>query len=74
MIKKIACVSVLAAALLAAAPAAQAASAPAQAASAPVPSAGAPGAGLLHSVLGALEVGNPVASPSKLLPSGLLGR
>ncbi|WP_221348622.1 hypothetical protein [Streptomyces beigongshangae] len=69
MIKKIACVSVLAGTLLATAPTAQAA-----AAAAPVPPAGAPGAGLLNGLLGSLEVGNPVASPSTLLPAGLVGK
>ncbi|MFE6286644.1 hypothetical protein [Streptomyces sp. NPDC057877] len=69
MIKNLVRVSVLAAALVATAvPAAQAAAAH------PVPSAGIPGAPLLDGVLGALEVGNPAASPQSLLPAGVLGR
>ncbi|MBL1080905.1 hypothetical protein JK359_02770 [Streptomyces actinomycinicus] len=66
MIKKIACVTVLAAALLASAPAAEAAPGP-------VPPAGVPGVSLLRGILGSLEVGHPAASPATLLPSGLRG-
>ncbi|MDL5205882.1 hypothetical protein [Streptomyces sp. ALI-76-A] len=65
MIKKLACVSVLAVALLSA-PAAQAAPAPG-------PSAGAPGAPFLGGLLGSLEVGHPATSLRSLLPSGVLG-
>jgi hypothetical protein len=67
MIKKLACVSVLATALLAAAPAAEAAPAPG-------PSAGVPGGPLLNGLLGSLEVGHPATSPQSLLPEGVLGR
>jgi hypothetical protein len=67
MIKKIACLSVVATALLAAAPAAQAAPLPR-------PSAGAPGASFLNDLLGALEIGHPAGSPQTLLPTGLLGK
>ncbi|MFJ7147871.1 hypothetical protein ACIQVT_06690 [Streptomyces sp. NPDC100445] len=66
MIRKLVCASVLAAAFLAAAPAAEAAVKP-------VPSAGVPGAPLLRGLLGALEVGNPMASPQSLVPRGVLG-
>ncbi|MES4892370.1 hypothetical protein [Streptomyces sp. NPDC096012] len=68
MIKKLACVTVVAAALLAAAPAAEAA------AQHPVPSSGAPGASLLNGLLGSLEVGHPATSLQTLLPTGLAGR
>ncbi|MEV5342598.1 hypothetical protein AB0K93_29555 [Streptomyces sp. NPDC052676] len=67
MIKKIACVSAMAVALLASAPAAQAATPPA-------PSSGAPGVPLLDGLLGSLEVGHPVTSPRTLLPAGITGR
>ncbi|MFF8931360.1 hypothetical protein ACF1AO_29305 [Streptomyces longwoodensis] len=69
MIKKIACLSAVAAALLAA-PAAQAAPLPHPSAGAP----GAPGAPFLNNLLGALEIGHPATSPQSLLPAGLLGR
>ncbi|NKQ25944.1 hypothetical protein HF200_16245 [Streptomyces galbus] len=69
MIRKIACVSVMATAVLAA-PAVSAA----QAAPLPRPSAGAPGAALLNNLLGSLEIGHPATSPQPLLPSGLLGK
>jgi hypothetical protein len=68
MIKKFACVSAMAVALLASAPAA------AQAAAPPAPSSGAPGVPLLEGLLGSLEVGHPVTSPSTLLPAGITGR
>ncbi|MEG3628065.1 hypothetical protein [Streptomyces poriticola] len=71
MIKKLACVSVLAAAALASAPAAQAAPA---AVPDPGPARGVPGAPFLQGLLGSLEVGHPVASPRSLLPTGVLGR
>ncbi|WP_395571758.1 hypothetical protein [Streptomyces sp. BK79] len=67
MIKKLACVSVIATALLAAAPAAGAAPEPG-------PSAGVPGGPLLNGLLGSLEVGHPATSPQSLLPEGVLGR
>ncbi|GHC06611.1 MULTISPECIES: hypothetical protein [Streptomyces rochei group] len=67
MIKKLACASVLATALLAAAPAAEAAPEPG-------PSTGVPGAPLLDGLLGTLEIGHPATSPQSLLPEGLLGR
>ncbi|MEU6452527.1 MULTISPECIES: hypothetical protein [unclassified Streptomyces] len=66
MIKKLVCVSVLAATVLVSAPAAVAAPAP-------DPSAGVPGAPLLSGLLGTLEVGHPAASPRSLLPAGILG-
>ncbi|MEU2059124.1 hypothetical protein [Streptomyces sp. NPDC013455] len=66
MIKKLACVSVLAAALLAAAPAAEAAQRPA-------PPAGVPGGDLLKGLLGSLEIGHPVTSLRTLLPTGVRG-
>ncbi|WP_320776439.1 hypothetical protein [Streptomyces sp. CRN 30] len=67
MIRKLACVSVLAVALLSAAPAAQAAH------TVPGPSGGVPAAPLLEGLLGALEVGNPATSPRSLVPAGVLG-
>ncbi|MFJ8150560.1 hypothetical protein ACIQ8D_26605 [Streptomyces sp. NPDC096094] len=67
MIKKLACASVMATALLASAPAAEAAPAPG-------PSAGVPGGPLLDSLLGTLEIGHPATSPQSLLPEGILGR
>ncbi|MFF9049439.1 hypothetical protein [Streptomyces parvulus] len=67
MIKKLACVSVLAAALLVSAPVAHSAPAPG-------PSGGVPGAPLLNGLLGSLEVGHPATSPQSLLPQGVLGR
>ncbi|MFG2603422.1 hypothetical protein ACGFT2_07725 [Streptomyces sp. NPDC048514] len=67
MIKKLACVTVLAASLLATAPAAEAAQAPA-------PSTGAPGASLLNGLLGTLEIGHPATSLQTLLPTGLVGK
>ncbi|TDT21931.1 hypothetical protein EV562_12222 [Streptomyces sp. BK208] len=66
MIKKLACVSVMAAAVLVSAPVAEAAPAPG-------PSAGVPGGQLLDSLLGSLEVGHPATSPQSLLPQGILG-
>lgn len=66
MIKKLVCVSVLAAALLVSAHAAGAAPAPG-------PSAGVPGAPFLSGLLGSLEVGHPATSPQSLLPEGVLG-
>lgn len=66
MIKKLACATVMAAALLASAPAAGAAPNP-------VPSAGAPGAPLLQALLGPLEVGHPATSLQTLLPTGVVG-
>ncbi|MBU6533505.1 hypothetical protein ACFUIW_19975 [Streptomyces sp. NPDC057245] len=69
MIKKLACVSVLAAALLVSAPLAEAAPVPV-----PEPSAGVPGGPLLNGLLGSLEVGHPATSPQSLLPAGILGR
>ncbi|MEW2267758.1 hypothetical protein ACGF5T_35795 [Streptomyces sp. NPDC047853] len=67
MIKKLACLSVMATALLASAP-------PAVAAPTPGPSSGIPGGPLLDGLLGTLEVGNPATSPQSVLPAGLLGR
>ncbi|MFE0811824.1 hypothetical protein ACFW4M_33400 [Streptomyces sp. NPDC058794] len=67
MIKKLACASVMAIALLAAAPAAEAAPDPA-------PSSGIPGGPLLNGLLGSLEIGHPATSPQSLLPEGLVGR
>ncbi|AQS71415.1 hypothetical protein [Streptomyces pactum] len=67
MIKKLACASVMATALLAAAPAAEAAPAPG-------PSAGVPGGPLLNGLLATLEGGHPATSPPSLLPAGILGR
>ncbi|MFC8872900.1 hypothetical protein ACFUAC_35525 [Streptomyces sp. NPDC057148] len=67
MIKKLACASVMATALLAAAPAAEAAHEP-------VPSSGVPGGPLLNSLLGSLEIGHPATSPQSLLPERLVGR
>ncbi|MFD8433244.1 MULTISPECIES: hypothetical protein [Streptomyces] len=67
MIKKLACVSVMATALLVSAPAAEAAPVP-------NPSAGVPGGRLLDGLLGSLEVGHPATSPQSLLPQGLVGR
>ncbi|MEU6592604.1 hypothetical protein ABZ923_25815 [Streptomyces sp. NPDC046881] len=64
MIKKLACVTVLATALLAAAPTAEAAPRPA-------PPTAVPGAALLNGVLGSLEVGHPVTSLRTLLPADL---
>ncbi|MEU1006868.1 hypothetical protein [Streptomyces sp. NPDC005890] len=66
MIKKLACVTVLAAALLAAAPAAEAAQLPA-------PHTAVPGGALLNGILGSLEVGHPATSLRTLLPTGLQG-
>ncbi|MFB9463200.1 hypothetical protein [Streptomyces cinereospinus] len=70
MIKKLACVSVLATALLAAAPAAQAA----PAAPAPGSSGTVPGVSLLDGLLGSLEIGHPVTSLKTLLPGDLSAR
>jgi hypothetical protein len=70
MIKKLACASAVAATLLAAAPAAQAA----DAARRPAPDSAVPGAALLTSLLGSLEMGNPVTSLTTLLPEGVRGR
>ncbi|AIV38261.1 hypothetical protein D1J63_34725 [Streptomyces sp. KPB2] len=67
MIKKLACVSVMAGALLVSAPVAEAAPEPG-------PSTGVPGGRLLDSLLGSLEVGHPATSPQSLLPQGILGR
>ncbi|MFG2356399.1 hypothetical protein [Streptomyces sp. NPDC048521] len=67
MIKKLACVTVMAAALLAAAPAAGAAPGPHS-------STGAPGASLLRGLLGSLEVGHPATSLQTILPPGVTGR
>ncbi|MES9519420.1 hypothetical protein [Streptomyces capoamus] len=67
MIKKLACVTVLAAALLAAAPTAEAAQRPA-------PPTAVPGTALLNGLLGSLEVGHPVTSLRTLLPTGLQNR
>ncbi|KOV95540.1 hypothetical protein [Streptomyces sp. NRRL B-3648] len=64
MIKKLACVTALAAAFLAAAPTAEAAQRPA-------PPTAVPGAALLDGILGSLEVGHPVTSLRTLLPRGL---
>ncbi|MBG0856606.1 hypothetical protein I2W78_33295 [Streptomyces spinoverrucosus] len=64
MIKKLACVSVLATALLASAPAAQALPLP-------DPAAPVPGGRLLSGLLGSLEIGHPVTSLNTLLPEGL---
>ncbi|MFJ8806537.1 hypothetical protein [Streptomyces sp. NPDC102490] len=66
MIKKLACVSVMATALLVSAPLAEAAPVP-------DPSAGVPGGALLDGLLGSLEVGHPATSPQSLLPQGILG-
>ncbi|MEU7427501.1 hypothetical protein [Streptomyces sp. NPDC040750] len=66
MIKKLAFATVLAAALLAAAPAAEAAQSPG-------PSAGVPGAPLLEGLLGSLEVGHPATSLQSIVPGGVLG-
>jgi hypothetical protein len=66
MIKKLACVSVMATALLVSAPVAEAAPVP-------DPSAGVPGGALLDGLLGSLEVGHPATSPQSLLPQGILG-
>jgi hypothetical protein len=70
MIKKLALVSAVAAALLATAPAAEAA----QATRAPAPSGGAPLVPFLNGVLGALEVGHPATSLQSILPAGTVGR
>ncbi|MEU3252322.1 hypothetical protein [Streptomyces sp. NPDC006997] len=70
MIKNLARVSVLAAALLATAVPAAQATVPA---APPAPSAGVPGASFLDSVLGSLELGHPASSPQSLLPTGVLG-
>ncbi|MEV7994796.1 hypothetical protein AB0O67_23635 [Streptomyces sp. NPDC086077] len=67
MIKKLMCVSVMAAALVAAAPAAQAAPAPDT-------TKEVPGSALLGGLLGSLEVGHPVTPLNTILPSGVLGR
>ncbi|MBQ0886950.1 hypothetical protein RKD37_008209 [Streptomyces ambofaciens] len=67
MIKKLACVSVMATALLVSAPLAEAAPGP-------DPAAGVPGGPLLNGLLGSLEVGHPATSPQSLLPQGILGR
>ncbi|MGQ5593375.1 hypothetical protein ACUJ8N_09190 [Streptomyces sp. ESR1.13] len=67
MIKKLACVSVMATAVLVAAPLAEAAPEPG-------PSTGVPGGPLLNGLLGSLEVGHPATSPQSLLPAGLLAR
>ncbi|MCE0445194.1 hypothetical protein LT493_09200 [Streptomyces tricolor] len=67
MLKKLTCVTVLATALLAAAPTAQAAQRP-------VPPAGVPGGALPHGVLGSLELGHPVTSLRTLPPTGLRGQ
>ncbi|MFF8865244.1 MULTISPECIES: hypothetical protein [unclassified Streptomyces] len=66
MIKKIACASAVAAALLAAAPAAEAAPKPA-------PASGVPAASLLNGLLGSLEVGHPVTSLKTIVPTGVRG-
>lgn len=67
MIKKLACVCVMATSLLLSAPLAEAAPVP-------EPSAGVPGGPLLNGLLGSLEVGHPATSPQSLLPKGILGR
>ncbi|MCS0605379.1 hypothetical protein NX794_29860 [Streptomyces sp. LP11] len=67
MIKKLACATVVAAALVASAPAAEAAPTPGT-------STGAPGTSLLNGLLGSLEIGYPATSLSTLLPAGLTGR
>ncbi|MFF5531460.1 hypothetical protein ACFY71_03110 [Streptomyces cinerochromogenes] len=67
MIKKFTCITVLAAALLAAAPAAEAAQRPA-------PPTAVPGGALLNGLLGSLEVGHPVTSLRALLPARLQGQ
>ncbi len=66
MIKKLACVTALAAALLASAPTAGAATRPA-------PPTGVPGASLLNGILGSLEIGHPVTSLRTLLPTDVRG-
>ncbi|MET8771980.1 hypothetical protein [Streptomyces sp. NPDC004658] len=66
MIKKLACVTALTAALLAAAPTAGAAIRPA-------PPTAVPGGSLLDGVLGSLEIGHPVTSLRTLLPTGVRG-
>jgi hypothetical protein len=66
MIKKLACLSVLAAALLASAPAAGAAVPP-------VPHAAVPGGALLAGLLGSVEAGHPATSLRTLLPEGVQG-
>ncbi|MCW5249630.1 MULTISPECIES: hypothetical protein [unclassified Streptomyces] len=79
MVKRLVCVSVLSAAVLAsaaatatAAPAAPAAPAePSVPAVSAVPLPGAPGVPLLEGVLGSLEVGHPVTSLTALLPDGV---
>ncbi|MEW2284527.1 hypothetical protein [Streptomyces sp. NPDC047841] len=66
MIKELACVTVLTAALLASA-------ATAEAGTRPAPPAAVPGASLLDGVLGALEIGHPVTSLKTVLPTGVRG-
>ncbi|MEU1039480.1 hypothetical protein ACFYP4_16260 [Streptomyces sp. NPDC005551] len=73
MIKKLACVSVLATALLASAPVAQAAPAASAPVPVPGPASGAPLVPFLSGVLGSLEVGHPATSAQSLLPTGILG-
>lgn len=66
MIKKLACLTALTAALLASAPAAGAANRPA-------PPTGVPGASLVNGILGSLEIGHPVTSLKTLLPTDVRG-
>ncbi|CAM5472554.1 MULTISPECIES: hypothetical protein [Streptomyces] len=66
MIKKLACVTALTAALLASA-------ATAEATTRPAPPTGAPGAALLDGILGSLEIGHPVTSLRTVLPTGVRG-
>ncbi|POX64153.1 hypothetical protein C3492_07205 [Streptomyces sp. Ru62] len=67
MIKKLACVTVLTAALLASA-------ATAEATPRPAPPTGVPGAALLDGILGSLEIGHPATSLRTILPTGVRGR
>ncbi|MGW2097289.1 hypothetical protein ACWCPX_06160 [Streptomyces olivaceoviridis] len=66
MVKKLACVTALTAALLASA-------ATAEAGTRPAPPTGAPGAALLDGILGSLEIGHPVTSLRTVLPTGVRG-
>ncbi|WP_161224326.1 hypothetical protein [Streptomyces sp. SID8352] len=80
MVKRLVCVSVLSAAVLASTATATATAAPAAPATpsepsvpavSAVPLPGAPGVPLLEGVLGSLEVGHPVTSLTALLPDGV---
>ncbi|MEW2508792.1 hypothetical protein [Streptomyces sp. NPDC046870] len=66
MIKKLACVTVLTAALLASA-------ATAEAGTRSTPPTAVPGAALLDGILGSLEIGHPATSLRTVLPPGVRG-